>query len=169
MSRSPIIRPCASARNARVAKTSAAANKNLFHLPSFLNVFLAFNGSISGDGSGPPFGMKYNSLLGAPCSPKANVQVYADQAVSIIRKKRVVLCPFAIHIYWLAVLCRTGMQQASLATSAQFCHYLTNFEALTLSDGQCFRLIANITRCFFWLGSVGYSALYGVELTLTII
>lgn len=82
--------------------------------------------------------------------------VYADQTVSIVRKKCVFFFLLACHHEnnrsipygkWLLNRDSTGFSR-DVCAILWACHYfLRRVWVLT-----CYRLLANITRCFFWLG-----------------
>ena len=75
--------------------------------------------------------------------------VYADQTVSIIKKKYVSTC----YIMTYPPLTQPPIieiQLDFLGISVQFCAHVTLIWGY-LPNGIT-RLVANITRCFFWLG-----------------
>jgi solute carrier family 66, member 2 len=77
--------------------------------------------------------------------------VYVDQTASILKKKYVsVLAP----VRWNSDSSTfSEILRGFLETSVQFCAQLkTLFCASCLMTNWRIRLLANITRCFFWLG-----------------
>ena len=74
--------------------------------------------------------------------------VYADQTVSIIKKKYVSICYIMTYPPSSGHILET--QLVFLGIYVQFCAYIILIWSCL--PNSITRLVANITRCFFWLG-----------------
>lgn len=130
--------------------------KKWCNMPAWLSTLASIGMAV-----GPPL-VRISPGTRGPSNTWFIFQVYADQAISIIRKKRVNSAQFISMFYWIATVYCIGTQQAFLGTSVPSCK--RSFAVATrLSPWRTphFRLIANITRCFFWLGVGSFLFLLG--------